>query len=93
MVDSAGRTDGADRGGEGRRAPSFAFAERVERFMLENSLLPEGGSVLVGLSGGADSVALLEVLLGLAPKHGYKVGAAHFNHGIRGGGAATERDC
>ena len=90
MVDSAGRTDGADRGGEGRRAPSFAFAERVERFMLENSLLPEGGSVLVGLSGGADSVALLEVLLKLAPKHGYKVGAAHFNHGIRGGGAEED---
>lgn len=90
MVDSAGRVCGADRGGGGRRAPVCAFSERVERFMLEGSLLPEGGSVLAGLSGGADSVALLEVLLKLAPKHGYKVCAAHFNHGIRGEGAAED---
>ena len=40
-----------------------------------------GGRVLVALSGGADSVALLLLLLDA----GADVCAAHFEHGIRGG--------
>ncbi|MBO6061824.1 MAG: tRNA lysidine(34) synthetase TilS [Clostridia bacterium] len=64
--------------------------ERVERFMLENDLLSEGAAVLVGLSGGSDSVALLTVLTRLAPRHGWQVRAAHFNHGIRGVGAEED---
>ena len=42
--------------------------------------IPEGGRVLVALSGGADSVALLRVLLGL----GYDCVAAHCNFHLRG---------
>lgn len=65
-------------------AVSVPFLEKVERFISENGLLDEGGSALVGLSGGADSVALLKALLGLSKKHGWTIRAAHFNHGIRG---------
>ena len=46
--------------------------------------------VLVGLSGGADSVALLRVLTRLAPRYDWTVRAAHFNHGIRGVGAEED---
>lgn len=66
------------------------FTEKVEAFITGNSLIPEGGSVLIGLSGGADSVALLRLLTRLAPKHGWNIRAAHFNHGIRGVGAEED---
>ena len=51
-------------------AEAEALPFRVERYIEENELLPNGSSVLVGLSGGADSVALLTVLCKLAPRHG-----------------------
>ena len=40
--------------------------------------------ILVGLSGGADSCCLVRVLCTLSEKYGFKVGALHVNHGIRG---------
>lgn len=66
----------------------------VERTVDRLGLLPDGAGVLVGLSGGADSVALLKVLRFLAPARGWRISAAHFNHGIRGVGAeADEQFC
>ena len=40
--------------------------------------------VLVGVSGGLDSVVLLRTLAALAPELGLELAAAHFNHGLRG---------
>lgn len=59
-------------------------------WMTRNAMTQPGESVLVALSGGADSTALLRVLLELAPVLGIRVEAAHVNHGIRG--AEAERD-
>ena len=47
-------------------------------------------TILVALSGGADSVALLHAMLTLRERFGYRVAAAHLNHGIRG--AESDRD-
>ncbi len=44
--------------------------------------VPAGGSILVGLSGGVDSVVLLHLLAGLAPRHFWKLSALHVHHGI-----------
>ncbi len=41
-------------------------------------------SVLIGVSGGPDSVALLTLLTRLAPKFSLKLGIAHLNHCLRG---------
>lgn len=43
-----------------------------------------GRTVAVGVSGGADSMALLHVLLELKDEFGMKIIACHVNHGIRG---------
>ena len=47
-------------------------------------------SILLALSGGPDSVALLHVLRELAPRFGYRLAAAHLNHRLRG--AESDRD-
>jgi tRNA(Ile)-lysidine synthase len=58
-------------------------------------MVPRGGRVLVALSGGPDSVALLDVLRELEAAGELVVaGVAHFNHQLRGDGAdADERFC
>ena len=45
--------------------------------------LPEG-PCLMGLSGGADSVGLMHLLLPLRGKNGFQLEAVHVNHGLRG---------
>ena len=45
--------------------------------------LPESSSVLVALSGGADSSALLHLMCRYKDKLGFKLYAAHVNHNIR----------
>ena len=48
-----------------------------------HALLPHGSHVLVGVSGGADSVALMCALIDLSAPLGLRVSVAHLNHGIR----------
>ncbi|MGN0584993.1 MAG: tRNA lysidine(34) synthetase TilS [Ruminococcus sp.] len=60
------------------------FITRMERFIAEEQLLPEGGKVCCGLSGGADSVALLLGMLDVSGRFGIEVSAVHVNHCLRG---------
>lgn len=58
----------------------------VERY----NMLEKGDKVIVGLSGGADSTALLLSLCELKTEYDLEIIAAHLNHGIRG--AEADRD-
>lgn len=60
--------------------------EKIKTAIEREHLIPEGAQVIVGLSGGADSVALLHILNRL----GVDVTAAHLNHGIRGAQADAD---
>lgn len=53
-------------------------------------MLCHGDSVVVGLSGGADSCALLHWLCGVREEYGLHLIAVHVNHGIRGEEAARD---
>src|ERR1700676_5700294 len=53
-------------------------------------MLRPGDRIGVAISGGADSVALLLLLLELREKLGFEVLMAHFNHKLRG--KASEQD-
>jgi len=55
----------------------------VERAIDCRRMIDAGETVLVGVSGGPDSVALVHVLLALSPKFSFRVAMAHLNHGLR----------
>ncbi len=65
------------------------FTERIRRSIAAHRMFTAGDGVLVAVSGGADSVALLRVLHLLAPELRLRLTAAHLNHGLR---PEAERD-
>ena len=64
------------------------FASRIEAYIAQERLLVPDSRVIVGLSGGADSVALLCVLSRL----GYECIACHCNFNLRGEESYRDRN-
>lgn len=61
-----------------------ALHQQVRRTLSRHELCPPGSRVVVGLSGGSDSVGLLLLLREVSQHAAFQlVGAAHFNHGAR----------
>ena len=58
--------------------------EKVEQAVRKRHLLKDGESLLVAVSGGLDSMALLHLLSELSGRHGWKLTVAHLNHLLRG---------
>ena len=71
-------------------ADSRSFVEAVGRFIDAQKLIAPSSHVIVGVSGGADSVALLAVLRKLAtePARRYEITVAHLDHGLRASASA-----
>ena len=66
----------------------------MRRTIDRHSLCPPGTRVLIGLSGGSDSVALLFLLRDLAENGGFSIAAvAHLNHQLRPTADRDERFC
>mgnify|MGYP002623652970 CR=1 FL=1 len=57
---------------------------KVTSAIEKYNMLSYGQTVVVGLSGGADSVALTHILLSLKERYSLNLIAAHINHCIRG---------
>src|SRR5438105_15511816 len=60
------------------------LAQRVTGYIQRHKLLNPGDRVGVAVSGGADSVALLRLLLELRRELGIVLSVVHFNHKLRG---------
>lgn len=57
---------------------------RVEKSIVVRRLFRRGKSILAAVSGGLDSMVLLDVLAQLSKGHGWRITVAHFNHQLRG---------
>ena len=59
---------------------------QVRGYCLREGLLTPGTPLRLAaaVSGGADSMALLRILLALQPEFGYELSVCHVNHGLRG---------
>jgi tRNA(Ile)-lysidine synthase len=67
------------------------FAD-VRAYIQRHHLLTPGEKIVVGVSGGPDSVALLDVLRRLAAAEDLMLHVAHLHHGIRGADADADAD-
>ncbi len=70
--------------------PADPLAARVLRTIQQHAMLNPGDSVLVGVSGGPDSMALAHLLRTLAPRWDLRLGVAHLDHGLRPEAAEQE---
>jgi tRNA(Ile)-lysidine synthase len=68
-------------------ASSKQLSERLQNAIQRSGLIREGDRVGVAVSGGADSVALLLLLVAVKKKLGIALCVLHFNHKLRGGAA------
>lgn len=64
--------------------------KKIAAFVAEYEMLNESDKIIVGVSGGADSVCLLLTLLELQKSIGFELVAVHINHGLRGENALRD---
>ncbi len=72
------------------RSILIVVIEKVLKYILKQRLVRPGDRLAVAVSAGADSVALLRVLLDLRQELGIVLSVAHFHHQIRGAEADAD---
>jgi tRNA(Ile)-lysidine synthase len=68
------------------------FEDRVRATIERHALITRGDQLVVGVSGGADSLALLHVLRVLSADFDLKLHVATLDHGIRGAAGAADAE-
>ena len=58
--------------------------QKVKAYMKEHGMVVDGDVVLAGVSGGGDSMAMLEMLKRYQAEAAFSLCAVHVHHGIRG---------
>ena len=66
------------------------FTDQILDTIREHDMAAPGHSVLIGVSGGPDSMALVQVLMGLKKDLDIRIGLAHLNHMLRGSQALAD---
>ncbi len=65
---------------------------KVKQYIENYKMLEKGDQIIVGVSGGADSVCLFHVLLELRKEYELTLHVIHINHGIRGEEAKRDEE-
>ncbi len=68
------------------------FLDKLQKFLTNVLLVEPNSKILVAVSGGVDSVTLLDSLFMLGAKYGFQLGVAHLNHLLRGDEANKDED-
>lgn len=66
--------------------------QKVSAYIKEHQMLNEQDRVIVGVSGGADSICLLFMLIEMQKKMKFSIVAVHINHGLRGEAALRDEE-
>lgn len=65
---------------------------KILKFIKEHQMLEQGDRLVVGVSGGADSVCLLHMLCRVREEYRLDLFAVHVNHGLRGEEAKRDEE-
>lgn len=66
--------------------------KKVEQYIKQYHMIERGDRIVLGVSGGADSVSLFVVMLELREKYNIEMVVVHVNHGIRGEDAKRDEE-
>ncbi|HPN55085.1 MAG TPA: tRNA lysidine(34) synthetase TilS [Candidatus Moranbacteria bacterium] len=58
--------------------------KKIQNFAFQNKLWEKGSKIVLGVSGGPDSVCLLDILYKLSKKYDFKLHIIHVNYNLRG---------
>lgn len=75
-----------------RKLCGVAMLKKVENFIIEKGMLSPSDAIVVGVSGGADSVCLLTLLHRLSKQYHLSLYAVHVNHMLRGAEADEDEE-
>ncbi len=56
---------------------------RVNEYIQEHAMITDGESLLAAVSGGADSMCMLDLFIRYAAEHNLRLGVVHVDHGFR----------
>ncbi|QOX65375.1 tRNA lysidine(34) synthetase TilS [Anoxybacterium hadale] len=65
--------------------------DKVKDTIVKNNLIEHGEHIVIGLSGGPDSVCLFHILQSLKEEWDLGIDAVHINHGLRPGAAEQDQ--
>ena len=68
----------------GNQSDVLKMEEKVHQAIRARDLLSPGDRIVVAVSGGPDSVALLSCLVALSSRWNWDLNIGHVNHGLRG---------
>ncbi len=66
--------------------------EKVRKYIEQYQMINRGDTIILGISGGADSVCLLFVLLELCEEYELNLMGVHVNHNLRGDEALRDQE-
>ncbi len=64
--------------------------QKIKAYVTEQNMIVKGDRIVAGVSGGADSVCLFDVLMLLKEELSLSIAVVHINHGIRKEAQADE---
>ena len=76
----------------GSKKAISALESRIRAFILDHGLAHNPRPLVLGVSGGPDSLSLLHSLHRLSPDLGLSLHVAHFNHGLRADASDADAD-
>jgi tRNA(Ile)-lysidine synthase len=76
-----------------QRKPPTELLQQVRRTVDRYDMLRAGDRVLIAVSGGPDSVALLGTMVALSAEYDIELCVAHLNHQLRGAESLRDQQC